>query len=455
MLFRWKQIKMTIILFLFGFGFSFAQTVTVTSPQSGQVWYKGQTYTITWTKSGTMNSKVKIRLYQGATKVLSITDSTENDGSFIWTIPTNLTAGDYFIRVKTIDNLVYGNSGAFRIADVNTYISIMKPYWGDQWYYGKKYNIQWNKGGTMASNVKIGLFRNNNKILDITTSTPNDGVYEWTIPSNLEQAGDYKIKVTTVDNTVSGESGVFFIGSSIKVVGGINVNLQQIPKADLEVYGTTLNFTGSKMGEVKFHVAVKNKGNKNVVNIPYILRISGSTGKYQRYVLTGIFVSLPEGMTVTLDKTFLLDGKGNYTFTFIVNPNLKAFPEYGYNNNKVTKTIYFKGLPDLIVSFIGVGMNSRIGFSHKITFEIKNIGDSSSSPCKLRTYIEGNGVKFYNVPSIAPGQIIKINRSAKWFKLGYKRIEAIIDYYNVVEEKNENNNKSRVKTKVITGTIFD
>ncbi len=453
MFFRLKQLKITLILFLFGFGFSFAQTITVTAPSAGQTWYKGQVYTIRWTKSGSMNSYVKIRLYQGSTKVLGIVDSTENDGSYTWTVPTTLAPGTYFIRVKTVDNQVFDDGDNFTIAD-DVRIIVNKPYWGDKWLFGETHKIKWTTKGTMNPNVKIRLYRNGNKILSITDSTPNSGEYEWKIPSNLTQASDYKIRVKTIDNKVFGESGPFTIESSIKLHGGINVNLRLIDKPELEVYGTVLNFTNSRIGEVRFHVAVKNKGKKDAENVPYELKISGQ-GRYRNYIVRGTFQSIPQGMTVTLDRSFVFEVKGRYVFTFTVNPDLKAFPEYNYNNNKVVKSIFFKGLPDLIVSFIGVGMHSRIGFSHDVSFEIKNIGDSSSPPCKLRTYIQGNGVKVFNVPAIAPGQIVKFKRSAKWFKLGYKKIEAIIDYGNIVKEKREDNNRGTVKTKVITGTIFD
>ena len=94
-------------------------SITITSPSSGTSWKKGTTYTITWTKSGNMNSRVKIRLYQGNTKVLRIADSTANDGSYSWTVPGSLQNGQYRIRVKTIDNQVYDDSDSFEITEAS------------------------------------------------------------------------------------------------------------------------------------------------------------------------------------------------------------------------------------------------------------------------------------------------------------------------------------------------
>jgi len=92
-------------------------TITVTSPGAGANWTIGKTYNITWTRSGVMDANVKIRLFDeaGVNQVLRIVNSTPNNGSFRWTVPQNLSAGRYRIRVRTVDNLVLGNSGVFTV----------------------------------------------------------------------------------------------------------------------------------------------------------------------------------------------------------------------------------------------------------------------------------------------------------------------------------------------------
>ncbi len=201
------SIFMTLLLILF-VSFGYAQTITVTSPGAGDTWYKGGTYMITWTHTGSMNSKVKIRLYQGHTKILGITDSTDNNGSFVWNIPMNLAAGTYYIRVKTVDNQVFDDGQLFTIAEPQ--ITIKSPKEGNIWYKGTTYTIRWNHRGNMNANVKLRLYQGNNKILEITNSTDNDGSYKWTIPSTLP-VGVYKIRVKTVDNKVYDDSEDFSI----------------------------------------------------------------------------------------------------------------------------------------------------------------------------------------------------------------------------------------------------
>jgi len=77
-------------------------TLTVTSPNGGESWKRGTTHTITWSKSGSTGSYVKIELLKGGVVNKVIASSTANDGSYSWTIPSTQTAGtDYKIRITS------------------------------------------------------------------------------------------------------------------------------------------------------------------------------------------------------------------------------------------------------------------------------------------------------------------------------------------------------------------
>ncbi len=110
-----KRLLMFFLIAIFIITLGYSQSITVTNPHSGDTWYKGKTYEIRWTKSGNMNANVKIRLMRGGTKILAITDSTANNGTYKWTIPISLPNGQYRIRVKTIDNAVFAESEVFTI----------------------------------------------------------------------------------------------------------------------------------------------------------------------------------------------------------------------------------------------------------------------------------------------------------------------------------------------------
>jgi len=169
----------------------------VTYPTAANIgWRLGSTYTITWT--GYSGTYVKIDLYRSTGIVGTISSSTENDGSFSWTVPTSLAIGtDYLIRiVSTANTACYDNSNSyFAIADPQvTYPSAS----GIIWNYGSSYNISWT--GFAATNVKIDLYRSASIVGTIISSTPNDGSHPWTVPL-LTAASDYYIRITSTANT--------------------------------------------------------------------------------------------------------------------------------------------------------------------------------------------------------------------------------------------------------------
>ena len=81
---REKVILLLFFYFLLA-GLVFSQSITVTDPKKDETVAAGAPYTIKWTKTGTMDSKVKIRLYNA--------DSTRNN-SFPLAIPTFLSLHD-------------------------------------------------------------------------------------------------------------------------------------------------------------------------------------------------------------------------------------------------------------------------------------------------------------------------------------------------------------------------
>lgn len=84
-------------------------TIKITSPNGNESWYKGQSYNITWTRSNTYcGSNVKIELFKGGILNSTITNSTENDGIFLWDVPNSLQNGsDYKIKITDISNSNY------------------------------------------------------------------------------------------------------------------------------------------------------------------------------------------------------------------------------------------------------------------------------------------------------------------------------------------------------------
>ena len=223
-----ERVLLAFLVILLGVGFTYSQTITVTSPHTGDTWTKGQKYTIRWTKSGSMSNFVKIRLYQGNTKVLGIVDRTDNDGSFDWTVPDTINTGTYRIRIKTVDNQIYDDSENFAIsgASQNTgKIEIMLPKTKDGLflcYAGEDCEIKWRKTGQMASTVNITVIQAKPyHEISIANSTPNDGSYTWRIPpliNNNLPAGTFKMTIETTDHKVRASTLFFISSGSIKII---------------------------------------------------------------------------------------------------------------------------------------------------------------------------------------------------------------------------------------------
>jgi hypothetical protein len=158
------------------------------------------------------DANVKIELYKGGSKVSDITTATANDGSYDWLIPTTLTAGsDYVVRVTTADSAYSKDSDLFSITVTTPAITVTAPAAGASWSVGTTQAIAWTKAGALDANVKIELYQGGAKVLDIATSTANDGSFDWAIPSTLTAGSDYLVRVTSADGAVSDDSGLFTI----------------------------------------------------------------------------------------------------------------------------------------------------------------------------------------------------------------------------------------------------
>jgi hypothetical protein len=93
--------------------------MTVTNPLLGANWGETRTYTITWTKTGTMGDTVRISLLaqNNAHPERIIVESVPNNGSYSWTVPSDITIGKYYVFIRTHDQPTFfaGSSGYFNI----------------------------------------------------------------------------------------------------------------------------------------------------------------------------------------------------------------------------------------------------------------------------------------------------------------------------------------------------
>jgi len=105
-------------------------------------------------------SWVKIDLYKGSSKVMTIVESTYNDGSYLWTVAPSLEDGtDYKVRVSgRDDSTVYGESDEFRII-TQSYEFVTK--WGSNGVGDGQFDEPYGVAIDSSGYVYVGDHKNN------------------------------------------------------------------------------------------------------------------------------------------------------------------------------------------------------------------------------------------------------------------------------------------------------
>ena len=179
-----------------------ASTLKVTTPNGGESWTKGKTYTIKW-KRGNGDSRVKIELLKSGKVYKTIKKRTGNDGKFRWKIPSSQkTSKSYKVRITSItkDNVLDSSNKVFTITKKTSSsagLKVTSPNGGESWRQESIYTIKWDKVGG-ANYVKIELYKADELSITIESDTKNDGSYSWEIPSTVLAGSDYKIRVQSI-----------------------------------------------------------------------------------------------------------------------------------------------------------------------------------------------------------------------------------------------------------------
>ena len=192
--------------------FSITGTVTLTSPNGGERWVAGTVSSITWTSTGGSLGNLKIDLYEGGSLLSTLAQSTTNDGSFDWSIPTNQTvASDYRIKIESTAYAGIADESDDDFA-IGGNITVTSPNGGEEWAIGSSCYVNWTFTGEGLGTVKIELFNGSSPSLVIAASAVNNGSYLWSIPDTLTVGSNYRIKITSLaDSNTYDESDSFSI----------------------------------------------------------------------------------------------------------------------------------------------------------------------------------------------------------------------------------------------------
>lgn len=185
--------------------------IQITNPTSGTTWNAGQSATIQWLDD--ISENVRIQIYQGNNLLAALSTSTPSDGSFTFTVPLLLSGNNFRIKITSVNNsTIFDYSDYFTIAPVSASINVTSPTTGTIWNPGQTRTIQWTDN--ISSNVRIELYKGGTFNRTITSSTLSDGAHTYTVPSNLVNGSNYRVKITSVsDASVYDFSNYFSISN--------------------------------------------------------------------------------------------------------------------------------------------------------------------------------------------------------------------------------------------------
>jgi len=190
--------------------------ITITAPTSGSNWQIENSYDITWTDN--ISGNVIIELYKGGVKQTDLFTNTASDGTENWTITSGFVTGsNYTIKITSVnDATITDESGQFEISAA-FYITINSPTNESHWAGGKDYSITW--ADNIDENVTLQLLQGSSVVLDIASSPGvlSNGSYSWSIPTNVNSATNYRMKISSVTNPqLYGNSDYFEIVKALQ-----------------------------------------------------------------------------------------------------------------------------------------------------------------------------------------------------------------------------------------------
>jgi len=280
----------------------FSQSLTVTHPLKGAKLTAGTRTTVKWTSTGlSATSLLKLEVWDDIPflpdkKVASFT--VKNSGSFTILVPyiDETDSSFYFKIVSSTDSGVKDESERFELFVPNYKLDVTAPTSGAELRAGEAVTIRWQTQNIPASEkLKIVFkkrkdtfdrwisFENDIEIGVVTSSTLNDGSFQWNLPLSVEAGDNYHFQVSWVANELEANSGLCKVLAATKKIDVIlprqgsiwhligtqkSVEIQshgftQDAKFDVELY----SYSGSKTNLIG-KIASEKVGPRIYVSLP-------------------------------------------------------------------------------------------------------------------------------------------------------------------------------------------
>jgi len=173
--------------------------LTLITPNGGEEWIIGSTYTAKWSSENVDNIGIEYSTDNGTSWLMVISSINANAGEYDWTIP-NTSSADCLVKISDrINSNIYDESDqTFAIIIPTAAITLISPNGGSIIMGGTTQEIVWESEN--VENVKLELSTNNganwNSI--VTSASASAGNYNWTVP-NVD-AENCRVKISDAAN---------------------------------------------------------------------------------------------------------------------------------------------------------------------------------------------------------------------------------------------------------------
>lgn len=183
----------------------------------------------------------------------------------------------------------------------NPYITITTPNGGENWLNGSLHSIVWSDN--ILGAVKIELFKSGLYLNTIVDSAASTGTYQWAIPATLVPSADYRVKVTSLEDTT-----LFAISNDNFTVSS-NIEVNRVIRDLVVIAGQSVCFdalfTITVAGEETV-VIVEGEGSMTLIagrNILFLPGLKVEPGGYMHGYITpdGIFCGSMDASMVTVE----------------------------------------------------------------------------------------------------------------------------------------------------------
>ena len=201
-------------------------TITVLGPNGGETVTVGTVLPITWSSTGEVGSTVNINARRGSSTTV-IATGTSNDGAFNWSLPLNYATGtDYRIEISSVTtpSILDTSNSTFTIQTASGTITVLSPNGGEIITLGAFQPIAWASTGNVGGNVKIVAHRGTSSS-DIIASTPNDGLFEWTVPLDYPLGTDFVVEISSIayPSILDTSDTIFTVRAADPVINSVTV----------------------------------------------------------------------------------------------------------------------------------------------------------------------------------------------------------------------------------------